>query len=107
MNISEKISELIDLKSGKYKALSDQIWGFAETRFEEFQSAEVLSNALENEGFKVEFGISGLQTGFIGSYGSGNPVIGILGEFDALAGLSQSADSDFFNPVIPNGNGHG
>jgi len=107
MSIAAKISELIDIKSAKYKQLSNQIWDYAETRFAEFQSAKALSNALEQEGFNVEYGVSGLQTGFIGSYGSGGPVIAILGEFDALAGLSQKADSFVFDPVVPNGNGHG
>ncbi|MBT2719865.1 amidohydrolase [Bacillus sp. ISL-46] len=105
--ISKKITNLIDEKRTLYAQLSDQIWEFAETRFEEFRSADLLCEALEKEGFAVKRGIAGLETGFIASYGSGHPVIAILGEYDALAGLSQQARSDKFEPIIKNGNGHG
>lgn len=107
MNITAEISRLIENKSNLYKQLSDQVWEYAETRFEEFQSAELLCDSLEQEGFSVERGVVGLETGFIGSYGSGGPVVAILGEFDALAGLSQKAGFKEYNPVDLNGNGHG
>jgi aminobenzoyl-glutamate utilization protein B len=107
MRINEKVSNLIDNKSQLFVDVSDDIWEFAETRFEEFRSADLLCSTLENEGFTVERGIAGLETGFIASFGEGYPVVGILGEFDALAGLSQKANSSSYNPIIPNGNGHG
>ncbi|SEI13976.1 aminobenzoyl-glutamate utilization protein B, partial [Halobacillus karajensis] len=78
-----------------------------ETRFEEFRSAKLLCDALEEEGFTVERGVAGLKTGFIASFGEGSPVIGVLGEYDALAGLSQKAGSKSYDPVLPQGNGHG
>ncbi len=74
--------------------LSDQIWGFAETALHEFKSSKVLSDYAEKQGFKVEKGVAGMPTAFIASYGSGEPIIGILGEFDALPGLSQKAASN-------------
>ncbi|MBU8733542.1 amidohydrolase [Cytobacillus oceanisediminis] len=105
--LSKKITSLIDEKRSMYTQLSDQIWEFAETRFEEFQSADLLCDALEKEGFTVKKGIAGLETGFVASYGTTHPVIAILGEYDALAGLSQEAHSNSFDPIIKNGNGHG
>lgn len=105
--LSEKITNLIDNKRTLFTQLSDQIWEFAETRFEEFRSADLLSEAMEKEGFTVKKGIASLETGFIASYGSGHPVIAILGEYDALAGLSQQARSSISEPIIKNGNGHG
>ena len=105
--ISKRITGLIDDKRSLYTQISDQIWEFAETRFEEFRSADLLSEAMEKEGFEVKKGIAGLETGFIASYGSGHPVIAILGEYDALAGLSQQASSNKFEPILKNGNGHG
>lgn len=107
MKITNELSKLIDEKSDKYKQLSDQIWEFAETRFEEFRSADLLCDVLKTEGFEVESGIIGLETGFIGSYGNGGPVIALLGEYDALAGLSQRAGSKVYDPIVQNGNGHG
>ena len=107
LSLTEKISQIIESKRSLYTNVSDQIWEFAETRFEEFHSADLLCQTLINEGFSVTRGVAGLETGFIGSFGKGSPIIAILGEFDALAGLSQQAGSKSFNPVSVNGNGHG
>jgi len=72
-------------------ALSDQIWQLAETALEETQSSKLLADYAEAQGFKVERGVAGLPTAFIATYGQGRPVIGVLGEYDALPGLSQKA----------------
>ena len=107
LNLTEKISKMIESKRSLFTNVSDQIWEFAETRFEEFHSADLLCQTLTNQGFSVTRGAAGLETGFIGSFGKGHPIIAVLGEFDALAGLSQQAGSISFNPVSVNGNGHG
>ena len=73
--------------------LSDQIWGFAEIAMQETQSAKVLADYAELQGFRVQRGVAEIPTAFIAEYGSGLPIIGILGEFDALPGLSQKAQS--------------
>ncbi|MED4225578.1 M20 family metallopeptidase [Neobacillus cucumis] len=101
------ISNIIEQKKHKLIEISDAIWGFCETRYEEFQSAELIRSALEDEGFHVEKNIGGIETAFIGSYGSGSPVIAILGEYDALSGLSQRAGISVKEELIPDGNGHG
>ena len=107
MNAVRHISELIERKREQFIEISNQIWEFAETRFEEFRSAELLCRALEQEGFTVERGAGGIETAFIASYGSGKPVVAVLGEFDALSGLSQKRASSEQEPVVPGGNGHG
>lgn len=71
--------------------LSDQIWTFAETALRETKSAKVLADYAEQQGFRVERGVSGMPTAFIATFGEGRPVIGILGEYDALPGISQKA----------------
>lgn len=71
--------------------LSDKIWALAETAFEETKSAELLADFAEKQGFKVERGVAGMPTAFVATYGSGKPVISVLGEFDALPGISQKA----------------
>jgi aminobenzoyl-glutamate utilization protein B len=71
--------------------LSDQVWGFAETAMKETQSSKVLADYAEAQGFKVTRGVAEIPTAFIAEFGSGKPIIGILGEFDALPGLSQKA----------------
>ena len=71
--------------------LSDKIWGFAELAMREKQSAGLLADYAEAQGFRVSRGVAKIPTAFIAEYGSGKPIIGILGEFDALPGLSQKA----------------
>ncbi len=68
-----------------------KIWDWAEVGYQEKRSAALLADAMEEGGFKVERGVAGIPTSFIASIGSGKPVIGILGEYDALPGLSQQA----------------
>lgn len=99
--------DVIDAKRASLQALSDEIWGYAETAFEEYQSAEALSSYLEEAGFEVERGACGIETAFIATFGSGSPKIGILGEFDALSGLSQTAGVVQATTETPGENGHG
>lgn len=71
--------------------ISDNIWALAETAFEETQSSKILADYAEKQGFTVERGVAGMPTAFVATYGSGSPVISVLGEFDALPGISQKA----------------
>ena len=87
-------------------ALSDQIWEFAETALKEYRSAGVLADYAEAQGFEVQRGVGGLPTAFIATYGSGKPIIGILGEYDALPGLSQKVKSEQ-EALIDGAAGHG
>ncbi|MFM1654291.1 M20 family metallopeptidase [Brevibacillus sp. B_LB10_24] len=107
MELTRKISGIIDSKSRQFIDTSDRIWEFSETRFEESQSADLIASVLTHEGFTVDRGVAGLDTALIGSFGTGSPVIAILGEYDALAGLSQKAGSTEYEPLVSKGNGHG
>ena len=82
----------IDEKKEFLDALSDRIWETPELAFTEMRSAAALTDALRQEGFLVKEGLAGIPTAFSGNFGAGGPVIGILGEFDALSGLGQEAD---------------
>lgn len=86
--------------------ISDDIWALAETAFEENQSSKILADYAEQQGFKVERGVAGMPTAFVATYGSGKPVISVLGEFDALPGLSQKAEPNK-NPLNEGAAGHG
>lgn len=99
--------KIIDEKSDKLFKLADDIWHVPETCFTEFKSAKYLCDALRSEGFDVKENVADIKTAFTATYGSGKPVIGILGEFDALSGLSQKAGSRTKCPVEEGGNGHG
>ncbi|MEO6314479.1 MAG: amidohydrolase [Chitinophagaceae bacterium] len=71
--------------------LSDSVWKFAETALKETQSSKILADYAEKNGFNTRRGVAEMPSAFIAEYGSGKPIIGILGEFDALPGLSQKA----------------
>ncbi|MCO5723833.1 amidohydrolase [Robiginitalea marina] len=81
----------LDLKSEAYGKIALQIWEWAEMGYQEVQSSALLQKTLADAGFRIEAGVAGIPTAFVAEYGSGSPVIGILGEFDALPGLSQQA----------------
>jgi len=85
------LCKLIDEKAEFLNKLSDRIWEIPELAFREQESAGALIEALEQEGFAVERNVAGIETAFLGRFGNGSPVIGMLGEFDALTGLSQAA----------------
>lgn len=87
--------------------VADSIWEYAELSLQEYKSCELYYKVLKEEGFQVEKGISGIETAFTASFGSGRPVIGILAEYDALSGLSQKAGAAEREEVICGGNGHG
>ncbi|GGA33285.1 M20 family metallopeptidase [Psychrobacillus lasiicapitis] len=106
-NMKDLIGSLIEAKSKEITELSDQIWDTPETRFQEHKSTKLLSDFLEDNGFSVERGVGGIETAFTATFGQEKPVIGILGEFDALSGLSQKEASDVREALEENGNGHG
>lgn len=105
----EQIQRIIDEKSKKILDANDKIWNYAELAFHETKSAELLKSILKEEGFTLTEGDAGIPTCFTGrfSYGSGKPVMGILGEYDALSSLSQKAGQAQKDPLIPGAPGHG
>jgi len=91
----------------KYGMISDKIWGYAELGLQEFKSSSLLIETLEDEGFKIERNVAGMPTCFVATWGEGKPVIGILGEFDALPMLSQKGRVPYQDPIIRGAPGHG
>ena len=91
----------------RFGAIADAIWGFAELGMQEFRSSALLIETLRKEGFSVEEGVAGIPTCFVASWGSGKPIIGILGEFDALPMLSQKALIPRQEPLVEGAPGHG
>ena len=101
------IDDAIEADRQRYTDIADQIWDHPETRFEEFWSAEHLASALESAGFTVTRNVGNIPNAFIASFGQGKPVIALLGEYDAPAGLSQQAGCAQPTSVTPGENGHG
>jgi len=105
-NTKKAIIASIEKHNTKLIEMSDAIWALAETAFEENQSSKILADYAESQGFKVERGVAEEPTAFVATYGSGKPVISILGEFDALPGLSQKTEPTK-NPIVDGNPGHG
>ncbi len=106
MTDKQQAVEAIDDQSGALIEMSDQIWAFAETALREYRSAELLADYAEAQGFEVRRGVAGMPTAFLAEFGSGKPVIGVMGEYDALPGLSQKA-SPVKEALVEGGGGHG
>lgn len=88
------IPALIDARQAHLSEVALQIWDFAEVGYQEYQSSALLQKELREAGFSVEAGVAGIPTAFVAEWGSGSPVIGILAEFDALPGITQSHSAE-------------
>jgi len=83
------VAAFLDARAPEFGDIAQKIWDLAEVGYQEKQSSALLEGELEAHGFTVERGVAGIPTAFVASYGSGKPVIGLLGEFDALPGINQ------------------
>ena len=102
-----KALSVIEEHADLFRGMADEIWENPELSLKEYRAAELYCGKLRELGFTVTENLCNIPTAFCGSFGSGRPVIGILGEFDALSGLSQKAGAAEPAPVTPGGNGHG
>ena len=100
------VLEALDARAPAYAGIAKQIWGFAEVGYQEVRSSALLQEQLRAAGFTVEPGVAEIPTAFVATWGSGKPVIAIMGEFDALPGLSQDAVPTP-KPLIAGDPGHG
>ena len=103
----EELYQAIEAKKEEILSLSDKIWDYAELSMLETRSTKAYVALLKAEGFQVEENLCGIPTAFSGTYGSGHPKIGILGEYDALSGLSQKPGVAQKEPLVEDGCGQG
>ena len=107
MEMVNEIKKLVDAKKVAFLHAGDLVWEYAEIGFKEFQSAKALTDVLKAEGFAVEEGVAGIPTAFVASWGEGKPIIGLLGEYDALPALKHAAGDPVESSEIVSENGHG
>jgi aminobenzoyl-glutamate utilization protein B len=91
-NAQKKVDDVLKKLDGQaesYGAIAQKIWDLAEMGYQEEKSSALLQQTLSDAGFSIKTGVAGIPTAFIAEYGAGAPVIGIMGEYDALPGLSQ------------------
>ena len=103
--LSGSIEDNISTHKKQFSKIALEIWEHAELGYQEIKSSNLLSSELEKEGFKITRGVAGIPTAFVAEYNSGGPVIGILGEFDALPGLAQTSSP--FKEIAENSTGAG
>jgi aminobenzoyl-glutamate utilization protein B len=101
-----ELDESIRHRESKSWELARKIWDWSELGYKEQRSAALLADTLEKAGFAVERGVAGIPTALVATFGKGTPVIGIMGEYDALPGLSQDA-LPFRKPRPVTTSGHG
>ncbi len=106
MTATSTVDETIEANRERLYDLSERLWETPELGLHEEESAALLIEVLESEGFSIETGVGGMPTAFVASYGEGDPTIGLLGEYDALPGLSQSVSAER-DPIEAGGPGHG
>ncbi len=106
LSAQEGVLARVDAHAERFGAISRQIWETPELGFHEEKSSALLRDELRANGFTIADSVAGMPTGFTATWGSGKPVIGILGEFDALPGLSQK-DQPTQAPVTAGAPGHG
>jgi aminobenzoyl-glutamate utilization protein B len=97
----------IDARRDSYAGVAKQIWAFAEVGYQEQKSSALLQQQLRAAGFEVKAGVADIPTAFVATWGSGKPIIGIVGEYDALPGLSQEAQTAARHAIEDNAPGHG
>ena len=102
----QQIFELVDHHAAHFSGVSKSIWEYAELGYREEKSSALLQRELQAAGFRVQAPVADEPTAFVATYGQGEPIIGILGEFDALPGLSQAATQDR-SPIVADAPGHG
>lgn len=103
--LEKVINETLNQQEKKFGDIAHQIWEFAELGYQETKSASLLQQTLKAEGFQIDEGVAQIPTAFVASYGSGKPVIAILGEYDALPGISQQAIPEK-KALVEGGSGH-
>jgi len=104
-NEKKTVIQSLEAKKQQYVDVASNIWNLAELGYKEGKSANLLQSMLKEEGFTIETGVAGIPTAFTATFGSGTPVIGVLGEFDALPGFSQDA-VPYKKELAGNTNGH-
>jgi aminobenzoyl-glutamate utilization protein B len=103
--LHKQVLDLVDQHAAHFSGTSRTIFEYAELGYQEQKSSALLQRELQAAGFRVQAAVADEPTAFVATYGQGEPVIGILGEFDALPGLSQNATPDR-SPVVADAPGH-
>jgi aminobenzoyl-glutamate utilization protein B len=105
--LRDEVRREVEGMAKQSQEIVDMVFSFSELGFQEQWTAEYITGLLRDEGFSIEMGVAGMPTGYIASWGSGKPVVGIMGDIDGLPETSQKPGVAYEDPLIPGGPGHG
>ena len=100
------VANWLDQNQSQFIEMADQIWRTPELAWKEFKSSRLQADYLENEGFSITWNVGDINTAFVAEWGKGKPILGFIGEYDALPGLSQKNQSAK-QAIDDGGPGHG
>ena len=106
MSAEKLIVDFVNSQDGRLSTVAKDIWDHPQIALQETYASELLARELEADGFSIEWGAGGMSTAFVATWGSGDPIIGFLGEYDALPGLSQTVSAER-EAIESGGPGHG
>ena len=106
MQTKQELIQWLEENQQRFAELSDKIWANPEIALKEFKASKWQAEFMAAEGFRITWDVGGLNTAFVAEWGKGGPIIGFLGEYDALLNLSQKAVSHP-DPIVPGYLGHG
>jgi aminobenzoyl-glutamate utilization protein B len=106
MGAKETILNHINEQDEKMGYIAREIWDHPQIGLQETFASKMLAQELADDGFNIEWGVGQMPTAFIATWGAGSPIIGFLGEYDALPGLSQKLSTSK-DPIEAGGAGHG
>jgi aminobenzoyl-glutamate utilization protein B len=102
----QDIIQWLEDNKPRFTDMADEIWKFAEVPWKEFKSSKLQADFLEKEGFEIIWDLAGMNTSFVAEWGEGQPIIGFVGEYDALENLSQKVQPTK-EPLVEGAPGHG
>ena len=104
--MKRRLFQIMSENEQTYEKIARDIWEHPQVGYEETYAFSLQKDFLSNEGFRITTNIGDIETAFVAEWGTGGPIIGFLGEFDALPGLSQQ-DQPTYAPIVEGGAGHG
>lgn len=105
--LRDEVRREVEGMAKQSQEIVDMVFSFSELGFQEKWTAEYVTGLLRDEGFSIQMGVAGMPTGYVASWGSGKPVVGIMGDIDGLPETSQKPGVAYHDPLIPGGPGHG
>lgn len=106
-DLRQEAEERVASRAKLVQEITDSLFSFAELGYQEHRTADYLTGILEDHGFRIERGVSGMPSAFVAEWGSGEPVIGFMADVDGLPETSQKPGVAFHDPLIEGGPGHG